>query len=522
MNNSIIKAQKGEGYEFLANLLSEYYVKRIHLASQAINYFGNFELVDIVQEINFYLVENAGIGAPLLTKVTVAAEWWKTNQAKDEGKRLTQIMALLKTFELLYGREANQITVITEKGILILGKRFWHKNPNLIVTGANLFPSLRLIKMNDEELEAFLATASKIEGTAFEHILDSDFSVGVCTLPSVHTLLEDTQPLLDNKMGIRGKKTYGVYGNFTDEKEAVRFKIGQALNWARKQSIKILIFPEITLDDEDCNYLKTAIQQEPGSLQLVVAGSFHRTIGQGTDFCNAAPIWVVNQSIDGQPTEIIDLGYYKKIIPFSSGNKMQIKTEDFRSGNCRRFIPVNGGIFGIAICRDVLDLLQFANPLHHYADLVDFMLMPSMNGGHTDLFTSGAESLARWHNCATFYVNAYQAIPTDSERAALACKFVELSSAFAPLVSRPNAIYGGLYYKPNPILRVDAVNDTTLGSVRSKFIKAYNLPKNGNVQYDIRIEKRELTFPDNEERKATFPMRSDLEEGLNHLFIKRK
>lgn len=443
---------------------------------------------------------------------------------EEDSSRLVQIMALLKIFELAFSQVMEQTTTILKEGVLILGRRFWYKDPDLIVTGADLFPSLRFIQMNAEELKAFQDTAAKIANTQLNDVLQEDFSIGVCTLPSVYTLLENTEPLLDNKMGIRGTKTYGVYGNLTDQKKAVQYKIDEALAWAEKRAIKILIFPEITLDDEDCAYLKTAIQQKPGDLQLVVAGSFHRTIGQEADFYNAAPIWAIQQSADGQSAEIIDLNYYKKIIPFSSGNKTQIKTEDFTSGNCRRFIPVKGGILGVAICRDVLDLLQSANPLHHYANMVDFMLMPSMNGGHTDLFTSGAESLARWHNCATFYVNAYQAIPTDPRKAELACKFVELSSAFAPLISRPNAIYGGLYYKQNILTSTNAsanASEEMLGDVRSKYIKAYNLPISGNVQYDIEIETKKLSFPDRSERKTASAIPVEMGAALDHLFTKQ-
>jgi len=532
--------------QFLANLLQEYYKSRAIFPNVAISYFRNNDITIIVEDITNYITTKASSTA-LSDKITAADNWWILNQKQEESERLVQIMSLLKIFEQWFNELPQSPPAVVGSGVLILGKRFWHKSTDMIVTGASLFPSLRFIHMNTEELAAFECTADKIKETKFNDILQSDFSIGVCTLPSVHTKIKKTHKLLenDNKIGIIGAYTYGTIdsaststdtGNKTEtdidiatgtnSKVIIRSKIDECLDWARKKMIKVLVFPEITVDNEDCTYLKQQIIKKPGNIQLVIPGSFHRTIDNGKEIYNAAPIWLFNQSDDGKSVDFIDLGYYKKTIPFSSKERgtSNILTEDFVPGDCHRFLPVKGGVWGIAICRDVLDLIQFANPLHAYADMVDFMLMPSMNGGHTDLFTSGAEALARWHNCATFYVNADGALNPQKPES---YEFVELSSAFAPYSTSPNAIYGGLYYKPKPNQKTNIPSENMLGSVRSKFIKAYKLPTNGNVQYEILtklkngIKKKVLFFPDSEVPEEATSILTDMDEGLNHLFIEQ-
>lgn len=66
---------KNENHQFLANLLQEYYHTRAVFPNIAISYFRNTALKTIVEKIQIYIAENAGLGAPLSARITAAARW---------------------------------------------------------------------------------------------------------------------------------------------------------------------------------------------------------------------------------------------------------------------------------------------------------------------------------------------------------------------------------------------------------------------------------------------------------------
>ena len=62
-------------------------------------------------------------------------------------------------------------------------------------------------------------------------------------------------------------------------------------------------------------------------------------------------------------------------------------------------IPFEDSILGVAMEREILDLLDPNNPLHKYADFVDMMLVISDSFSDSPILSGIGECLLKWHQC---------------------------------------------------------------------------------------------------------------------------
>lgn len=246
---------------------------------------------------------------------------------------------------------------------------------------------------------------------------------------------------------------------------------------------------------------------------MIISGSTYKKAGQ--KFSNQAPIWILDSSKNW-----VDLVPYDKTVPFSMDTPTistgspdvdkiakdakdagcNVIVEDIEQGISFRIVRVDYAYIDIAVCRDVLDLSDECNPLNRYCDFVDIMLVVSMNSGHTNCFTSTAESMARWHYCATIYNNNMTSVLDPND------KTVEISFAIWPKVTSAAGIQGKIYYRSEPIieqltklehskeLNYDSRSfielcDVAVTSIYSKGVVAKAIPKDGNVFYDIKISQ---------------------------------
>lgn len=190
--------------------------------------------------------------------------------------------------------------------------------------------------------------------------------------------------------------------------------IEESIKSAAEGHAGVLIFPELSINGDTVEFLLDSLKQYGGDLKLVVGGS-HYTADEKA--YNTAPIFVNDKGWR-------QVASYNKIIPFSMGysekvardyhidtekyplDKFKTLSEDIIMEDKVTILPFEDCVVGVAICRDVLDLLDKHNPLHKYCDFVDVMLVISDNNGDTNMFVGTAECLARWHNCATVYTNS--------------------------------------------------------------------------------------------------------------------
>ncbi len=341
------------------------------------------------------------------------------------------------------------------------------------------------------------------ENKSFENKKFS-LKIGTSSLPGVY-------PRFTGK-GLNREGVYGIISTKASDSDTAICKDGvlnailEAWNWAYKNKLDIWILPELCLDDEGLSFLKKYLESYDTYPRLVIPGT---TYVQNSDltYSNRAPIWVRKEDGSWDFSK-----YYNKVIPFAMNTNVNSPSVDVRNisivaeakganvleegftADSNIIIgSIDGVKYGVAICRDVLDVFDDKNPLFEYCNQqVDLMLVTSMNDGHTNLFTATAESMARWHNCTTIYVNNFTSVPKEQDNT------VELSFALVPNTSKVAGINGLIYYRKAPSfniaselsesnkeLETDYAFENRVSAIYSGSVKACAIPRDGNVLYTI-------------------------------------
>lgn len=274
--------------------------------------------------------------------------------------------------------------------VMAFGNKPWREKN--IVLGSNPFQRIRGVFLNEKELDIF----NKVnETTNFQKhsYFANDLSV-VASHAMKDISLEGIQPENLN-FSNRGME----YKNDKNDKNDF---ITKSIEYATEKTSKILIFPELLISEEIEKNLISKLN-EGTSLTLVIAGSRHKKNKAG-NLQNISKILFKDTHNTWK-----ELATYSKMIPFSILHKevnSNIDVENIEISSDVTIMPTKDGVIGIAICRDVMDLLNLHNPMHKYCDFVDLMLVISYSTGDSNMFVGTAECLARWHNCATLYTNA--------------------------------------------------------------------------------------------------------------------
>lgn len=307
--------------------------------------------------------------------------------------------------------------------VIIFGPKKWKENK--ITYGSCPFQNLRVISLNDSDFADMEEAHRLLSG---ENLFNGIKLTATCAhLTKDEDLrMEATQELNFKNLGIKVAPKQPIEEN----------KIKAIMKKADKESA-VLIFPELLVDDKTSNLIDT-YAATANNLKLIVKGS--RYVAKDGHYTNTAYCSV---KIGNKWNH--DICSYNKRIPFTMGytdgvanayhidtvkhplDKSELLVEDIVVDDRISLLPYKDCIVGIAICRDVLDLLDKNNPLHRYCDLVDLMLVISENNGDTNMFVGTAECLARWHNCATLYTNALHETGGDNPD-----PYLEMSFALYP------------------------------------------------------------------------------------------
>ncbi len=361
---------------------------------------------------------------------------------------------------------------VFDDGILMVGDSYWKAFS--LIPGEYPFAKLRFIHLNSAEV-------SQYRNTPVVSFSTEGLNIATCSLGA------EALTLFEGKANLRGGQ-YGVYAKTIAPGDVLIKKIESSLDWAKEGKADVVLFPELSIDQNGLNAVETWIQKNVDSGEapkIIVAGSFYHLVEE--NYRNRATIYLTGRGgASGQPFTKLN---YDKRVPFSAtvphhpedvpdpswrevykeakdhGDKVVV--EDFVSGSNITLVNTSNGVFGFAICRDVLDLAGVGNPLEKYLNFVDFMMIISYNEGVTNLFEAQGEDFARWHNCAVTYVNAGQAVPEPDKN-----DIVKMGYCIFPYDRSSSGIGGEIYYGKAP--------GSSLGHLGIK-----TLPKSGNILYTI-------------------------------------
>ena len=396
---------------------------------------------------------------------------WYDEKMKDVTSEFMQyklIFALLLNYDKNVGRTSLSYSVYKNL-VMAFGKKQW--NETKLTIGSCPFQNIRGIVLNATELEKFNAIRSKLSKTAI--FTDGKLSVAASHASEVSKLaLEATRKLNFANIGL------DVSSSSEDEQRRI---IEKSIMHATNKKASILIFPELSINENVLNHLEKFLEKQGKDLKLVVGGSHYKK-NLNSGFNNLAPIYA---KISDKWQRITD---YAKMIPFSMGytqnvataygidtatyplDQYKLLTEDIQMDDNIMLLPYEDCVIGVAICRDAMDLLDSHNPLHKYCDFVDVMLIISDNNGDSNMFVGTAECLARWHNCATVYTNSL----AEGHPSSSADQYLEISFALYPYkgagVSGSTSVSGEIAYAMKPFNDM-TVDGGTVGILYSKGIK---------------------------------------------------
>lgn len=306
--------------------------------------------------------------------------------------------------------------------VIVFGPKKWKENK--ITYGSCPFQNIRVKSLNESDFNNVLFAYRQLGG---ETLFKGKKLIATCAhfTKDEDLRMEATQELNFKNLGIK----------VAPKQSITKDKIDRIMRNADERS-SVLIFPELLIDDKTATLIDNYAASTK-NLKLIVAGS--RYVAKDGHYTNTAYCTV---KIGKEWHK--NYCFYNKRIPFTMGytnnvanayhidtakhplDKSDLLVEDIVVDDAINVLAYKDCIVGIAICRDVLDLLDKNNPLHRYCDFVDLMLVISENNGDTNMFVGTAECLARWHNCATLYTNALHEAGSNPD------PFLEMSFALYP------------------------------------------------------------------------------------------
>ncbi len=379
--------------------------------------------------------------------------------------------------------------------VIVLGPKKWKENK--ITFGSCPFQNLRAISLNASDF----ATLQNLYTSLHDETLfnDKGLNAACAFLTQDENLgMKATQELNFKNLGINVVPAPKI--PLTNE------KLHDIIAGVDNAESAVLIFPEL-LVDENTDRLIDDNAANTKNLKLIVKGS--RYVAENGHYTNTAYC-----AVKVGNTWNKNICSYNKRIPFTMGytaatadayhidtkkyplDKSELLVEDIVVDDRITVLPYKDCIVGVAICRDVLDLLDKNNPLHGYCDFVDLMLVISENNGDTNMFVGIAECLARWHNCATLYTNAlHEAGETPDpclEIAFALYPYKRTDPESKEYTRSSTSVSGVITYAAKAEQKIDPENDRLVTILNSKGITYEQLTKdektNGYKVYTFKTE----------------------------------
>lgn len=396
--------------------------------------------------------------------------WYDKMLAKGRFDRRQLTLTTLMKYDEHYTGSGLRYFCTREEPFMLMafGKKVWSENK--ITYASCPFQNIRVIHTNVAE--------HPIAAEALINLADIELFSGNSLNVAASHATEDSMLSLEVTRGLN----YGNLGIkvFSKNTAAQEKMIKESIAYAVQEEAQILIFPELSINEDQLTFLENTLNRlaKSSSLKLVVAGSYYKKCNareSHSPYTNTSEIYVNTRSYWRKLTS------YNKMIPFSTPytkytantynisqkdfptDKYKLLVEDIELGQNITLLPFKDCIVGIAICRDAMDILDKHNPIHKYCDFVDIMLIISDNSGDSNMFVGVAECLARWHNCATVYTNSIsEANRMDENGGKKTDSFLEVSFGLYPdkECSSSTSVNGEITYIKNPFTLIENTDCT--------------------------------------------------------------
>lgn len=443
--------------------------------------------------------------------------------AKDEyEKKYNELSyASLKDDKRLKGNEL----------ILIIGKRIWDEKR--FTEGSYPFNYIRFMILSKQESSDFFKLKNNIERT---QIFDADSAeVLVSHSDNDYKLLTkiEKELLYDNygfDLEVNSElmsdgKVYAstkvnedgyIYTGAKDKSvvcsQTTYNVIKRIIDYCSEQT-KVIVFPELMIDitELDCVIkILNKSREKLSNVKIAIIGAYSNIAKedkkekyQDKSYDNYA---VILHNSDGVWKLVAK---YRKVIPSSMvmplktdinnniknntitgdmPNKRVVMVENLNISNRNEevvYIPCYDCVIGVAICRDVLDILNLDSPLHSYINCIDLLIVISLNQKDTNMFIGSAECLSRWHNCGVVYTNHIEGCDSDNE-------LIEVSFALTPYKatkSGSTSLTGVVCYRSdliNPKKSDDGKMPIRYNIIeKEKIIAKYVLNREKRIEFDL-------------------------------------
>lgn len=330
---------------------------------------------------------------------------------------------------------------------LVLGRRFWrsgrHHSPAPPPDTTQPWHHMRLVPCVEPEwtmhkdAHRILAQAA----APADVMEEPELRVGLFALSGrAHTRWRYTgpDPLHGGRFGFRSADVRVNHAEAPDADDAGALdpqyarELVDCFAYARRERVHVLCLPELAVCPEGRRIVRQELERDPGSLGLVLPGSWHTADPSGHAWRNEAPIWLrIGSRIyeaahpyhkwqrfhlrakvaapPASPVPPLPLLYPPELKPptLQGGEFFEDSTE---LGGLKRVIVTALGAFGVTICRDAL--FGSGALMDQYRQLADHIVILSMNSNEAWFATEGTKGLH--HDVATYYVNARQVVPAGA------------------------------------------------------------------------------------------------------------
>jgi hypothetical protein len=371
-----------------------------------------------------------------------AVEWWHAR-----GEPLARGRPRFELLHYLLRRLDNIVVTHTPKrvctahGTLTLGPPWWHlyrrvraaehgHSPHAYQFTPQRPPLINIRLLRNESPRCVQSGRFKSR----MRLLVSDkapaeLRIGLCVLGDEGQAKFTPTSVVDESEGMYGFKSTLV-ADLPGRENSVARELEECVSWARHNKIHILCFPELSVDSAGREVIRNAVLADPGSLCLLVPGSFHSEAEGKIGRANRAPVWLVEQDfVEGKTlTRLRDDGWFDKGDPFTldaedaRGALDPIPTDarSFREhidlGTTLTVIDTVAGRVGIAICKDLLG----TDVSERYGAVIDHLVVISLSPKGGGIFWGVGHMASRREHVAVYYVNSCQWVPPDNSTLDLA------------------------------------------------------------------------------------------------------
>jgi hypothetical protein len=374
--------------------------------------------------------------------ITTAVEWWNTRgEPLPRGRgRFELLHYLLRRVDGIVESHTPQ-RFCTAKGTLTLGPPWWNLYRRVRAAEAKHWaheyqftpqrPPLMNIRLLRGEIPRRVASGRF--HTRMRFLLASDngpaLRIGLCVLGDQGQAKFTPTVVVDESQRMYGFKSTCV-ADLPDREGSVAEELKECVDWARRNQIHILCFPEFSIDSAGLEVIRNEVLADPGSLCLAIPGSFHVEMEGTIGRVNRAPIWLVEQDErEGNTvTRLCDDGWFDKGDPFTLDaadahgalDPIPQDAQSFREhidlGTTLTVIDTVVGRVGIAICKDLLG----TDISERYGAAIDHLVVLSLSPKGGGTFWSAGDMVSRRERIAVYYVNSCQWVPTDDSTLDLA------------------------------------------------------------------------------------------------------